>query len=68
MDNVDEGITIEERHIPQFVMNNLVQAVWSNCIPQDLNNLLKSSTRFRITSVTSNISGTPKGIGQANIK
>ena len=62
MGNTDEGVSYEERLIPHMGMLNLVQAIWSKKIPEELNQFLKSSTRFRITSVNSNLNSTPKNM------
>ncbi|CAI2359926.1 unnamed protein product [Moneuplotes crassus] len=55
MENTDEGIRADERTIPQIRMINLVQAVRSNKISEELNLLLQSSKRFKITEVNSQL-------------
>lgn len=51
MENTDEGVTDDERRIPAIAIMNLMQAIINNNIPEDLDRLLRSSTRFRMTGV-----------------
>ena len=51
MGNTDENITCEERQVPKtIIMQNLVTAIRSKNIPQDLDKLLQNGQRFRIFS------------------
>lgn len=64
MGNTDEGIQDEERYIPQMVMRNFVKAIYEKCIPQELDNLLRSSARFRINSIKNQFIVFPNGVTQ----
>ena len=55
MENTDEGIRADDKNIPHIRMINLVQAVRFNNIPEELDQLLQSSKRFKITEVNSQL-------------
>jgi hypothetical protein len=64
MDNTDEGMKDDERYIPQMDMRNFVKAIYERCVPKELDNLLKSSARFRINSIKNQFSIIANGITQ----
>jgi hypothetical protein len=64
MDNTDEGMKDDERFIPRMDMRNFVKAIYERCVPKELDNLLKSSARFRINSIKNQFSVFTNGITQ----